>query len=134
MFSIYIWFMNMVIKWKLKSRIAVGFYLKDFYYMYVQVISREITPLAALYPHPCTKKCSRYALSGRLGGYAHAYGICALSIVLVPKNNIGGGVWRCQGSDFKGHCPCTYSLNCNCAEKKNNHYFFSRDTLPFTCN
>jgi hypothetical protein len=50
------------------------------------VISREIKPLAALYPPPLF----RAVLRGRRRRYAHAYGNCA-PFYCISLNNIYGG-------------------------------------------
>ena len=65
----------------------------------IWVISREIRPLAALYPPPPYKKVlyraaiSSFALSGRRGRYAHAYGICT-SFYCISLNAARGLISR----------------------------------------
>ena len=64
----------------------------------IMVISREIRPLAALYPPPYKKyfkglrsraSISISALTVRRWRYAHAYGSCALFYCISLKNNYG---------------------------------------------
>ena len=66
----------------------------------ILVISREITPLAALYPPPIQKVKVLYraailsfALCGRRGRYAHAYGICSCFYCIWVKKKLCVGGW-----------------------------------------